>query len=136
MIDKDIDKIAYHTGLKRNEFVLKKINPKTNNIVSIMRTNEDGCVFFNDANGRCKIYSFRPTDCRLFPLDIEINNGDYYWTLFKHKVCNLDDVYFRLLNEYKIEALENFKDHLFDYATYPVPGMEIVGYKTLNKIYP
>lgn len=32
--------------------------------------------------GRCTIYARRPLDCRLFPLDIIEQDGDYWWCIF------------------------------------------------------
>lgn len=39
------------------------------------------CVFL-DPKGKCSIYERRPLDCRLFPLDIIEEGGDYYWCVF------------------------------------------------------
>jgi Fe-S-cluster containining protein len=41
----------------------------------------DRCVFL-DREGKCSIYDLRPLDCRLFPLDIIEENGEYYWCVF------------------------------------------------------
>lgn len=43
--------------------------------------NHDKCPFL-DRNGKCKIYEMRPLDCRLFPLDIIEENGEYFWCVF------------------------------------------------------
>jgi len=43
--------------------------------------NHDKCPFL-DQNGKCKIYEMRPLDCRLFPLDIIEENGEYFWCVF------------------------------------------------------
>ncbi len=40
------------------------------------------CAFLNEA-GKCKIYSLRPLDCRLFPLDVIESDGAYYWCVFQ-----------------------------------------------------
>ncbi|MGA9998012.1 MAG: YkgJ family cysteine cluster protein [Pyrinomonadaceae bacterium] len=39
------------------------------------------CVFL-DQKGKCSIYAQRPLDCRLFPLDIIEEDGEYYWCVF------------------------------------------------------
>jgi Fe-S-cluster containining protein len=39
------------------------------------------CAFLN-GEGKCSIYDIRPLDCRLFPLDIIEEDGDYYWCIF------------------------------------------------------
>lgn len=41
----------------------------------------DRCTFL-DKQGKCKIYDIRPLDCRLFPLDIIEQDGEYYWCVF------------------------------------------------------
>ena len=41
----------------------------------------DKCAFL-DREGKCRIYEMRPLDCRLFPLDIIEEDGEYYWCVF------------------------------------------------------
>lgn len=41
----------------------------------------DRCTFL-DEHGRCRIYDLRPLDCRLFPLDIIEEGGEFYWCVF------------------------------------------------------
>lgn len=38
------------------------------------------CKFVNEC--KCNIYSKRPLDCRLFPLDIIEEDGKFYWCIF------------------------------------------------------
>ncbi|HEV7859050.1 MAG TPA: YkgJ family cysteine cluster protein [Pyrinomonadaceae bacterium] len=39
------------------------------------------CAFLGP-EGKCRIYEMRPLDCRLFPLDIIEEQGEYYWCVF------------------------------------------------------
>ncbi len=44
--------------------------------------NHQACVFLDRQTGKCRIYEARPLDCRLFPLDIVEQDGEYYWCVF------------------------------------------------------
>lgn len=131
----DVDEIEYYTGLDRKDFTVKKINPHTGNEVYIMQTKTNGgCAFLDSKNGKCRIYSFRPIDCRLFPLDIQYVEGKYYWALFGYNRCSITQDDLKCLLEYREEALELFGDEILDFATIPVPGMEEIGYKLLMEV--
>lgn len=44
--------------------------------------NHKCCAFLERRTGKCRIYDIRPLDCRLFPLDIVEEGGEYYWCVF------------------------------------------------------
>ncbi|HEX8737695.1 MAG TPA: YkgJ family cysteine cluster protein [Pyrinomonadaceae bacterium] len=44
--------------------------------------NHNRCAFLDRQTGKCRIYDARPLDCRLFPLDIIEEDGEYYWCVF------------------------------------------------------
>ena len=125
----DIKQIEYYTGLQKGQFAFEKKNPVTENTIFVMQIIEsNGCVFFNRDDGKCQIYSFRPMDCRLFPLDIEVKDFNYYWALFKYDKCRTTGVDLKSLLKYKEKALIILDEELHEYATYPVPGMKKIGY--------
>ena len=139
----DIAQIELHTGLGRDQFAVQRKNPVTNNLILIMRTNgKEGCIFFNKNKGKCEIYSFRPIDCRIFPLDCRIfppdsQNADaqYYWALYKFKKCSgLSKKDLSSLIEYKETVRRILGDEMHDFATYPLPEMERIGFKKLLKL--
>lgn len=139
LTEHDIKQIEYFTGLRKEQFTVERENPVTGNIVFIMDTVEnEGCIFFNKNKGRCEIYSFRPIDCRLFPLDcISSSNKvktDYYWALYKFERCRLSKKDLSSLLEYKEEALKLICSEIHDFATYPLPEMEKIGFKKLLKV--
>jgi len=129
----DIEKIEYFTGLKKEQFANEKKNPVTGNTMFTIKTKEnEGCLFFDEEYGKCRIHSYRPMDCRLFPLDIRMREGNYCWALFKYKRCRIKKHDIISLLEFRDKALLILGDELRDYATYPVPGMEKIGYKILK----
>lgn len=135
----DIRQIEYFTGFKKEQFAVKKNNPLTGNTIFVMQTLEkEGCIFFNKFTGKCQIFSFRPIDCRLFPLDftvvIERGKTNYYCALYKYKECKLFKDDLSVLLKYKNEAIQIMAGELHEYATYPVPEMERIGYMILQKI--
>lgn len=46
-----------------------------------MRLNNNKCIFL--INGRCSIYQYRPTDCKLYPFDIIKKDSKYYLILYQ-----------------------------------------------------
>jgi Fe-S-cluster containining protein len=136
----DIKQIEYFTGLREEQFAVERENSVTGNVVFIMNTIEnEGCIFFNKNKGKCEIYSFRPIDCRLFPLDCisgSKKKTDYYWALYKFERCKLNKKDLSSLLEYKEKAIRNIGDEIHDFATYPLPEMEKIGFKKLVKVKP
>jgi uncharacterized protein len=131
----DIKNIEYYTGLHRDQFATAKINEATGNRIYMMQTSVGhGCIFFDHTSGKCEIHSFRPMDCRLFPLDIEYVDGKYHWALFKYTECKVSKMDLKSLYAYTDEALRLLGDELHEYATLPVPGMSEIGYKLLKEI--
>lgn len=132
----DIQQIEYFSGLKKEQFAMKRVNPITSNVINLMQTSpRQGCIFFNNRTGLCDIYAFRPVDCRLFPLDIRFVQNRYHWALFKYSRCGNDvEKDLSQLIQYSTDALEILRKDIHDYATFPVPGMERVGYKLLREI--
>jgi Fe-S-cluster containining protein len=137
LLKKDIDNIEYSTGLSSDAFAVKRLNPHTGNFVFIMKTHKrGGCVFFNQKTGLCDIYNCRPIDCRLFPLDIRRINSQYYWALFRYPRCLgsiSDDI--KDILKFRNDALSYLSEDILDYATFPVPGMEKIGYNILEEIH-
>jgi hypothetical protein len=84
----DIDRISKKTGLLEDDFAIKKKGYEK--FIRLMRFKNNSCLFFDNATGKCKIYDFRPLDCQLFPLDIDIREGKYSWILYTH--CDLRDI--------------------------------------------
>jgi Fe-S-cluster containining protein len=135
LTQKDIEKIVFYTGLNRADFVKEIPNPNTGNIISIMKTKpHSGCVFFNSETAKCMIHSFRPIDCRLFPLDIKLIDNKYYWSVFNYNECGAkdEDILHHVENAETI--LNSIISEIKDYATYPVPGMDEIGFIPLKQI--
>lgn len=131
----DIENIQYFTGLKIDQFAIRRTNPVTGNTFHKIKVKPNqGCVFFDQNEGKCEIHAYRPMDCRLFPLDIEFRDGKYYWSLFRYVYCNLSKDDWNHLMEYKDIALQILGSELHDYATNPVPGMVKVGYQILTEV--
>lgn len=67
-------KEEYTPHLKNFGKSIKEIN----SVAIIMDLNH--CKF--EKGYRCKMYSDRPLDCRIFPLDIIEEDGKYWWCIF------------------------------------------------------
>lgn len=131
----DVHRISRVTGLPDDDFSEPRLNPATGKYVVFMRTQPGtGCVFFDHESGRCTIYKHRPIDCRLFPLDIEFDDGVFYWALHNHDSCRLKSNDVRSLIRYGECAIQQLTGVILDYATVPVPGMNAVGYTRLRPV--
>ena len=65
------------------ETFLKKIDPESGRPYFQLGTGGcTGCNFFDPESKMCTIYKFRPLDCRLFPLDIDIQENALVWIAY------------------------------------------------------
>lgn len=138
---KDIDQIEKVTGIQKENFTIEKTNPNTGSVVYFMKTLKDkGCIFFNGKDGKCEIYSLRPFDCKLFPIDCRSFKGEndnqeaYYWSQYKFKKCKLTKKDKSNFNKYKEASTLYLGEEIHDFATYPLPKMEEIGFKKLFKV--
>ncbi|MCE7741622.1 MAG: YkgJ family cysteine cluster protein [Candidatus Heimdallarchaeota archaeon] len=65
----DIDRIEEKTNIE-NWYTTIEFNQKTANVVA-KKNDTDDCFFLSD-NGLCGVYDYRPLDCKLFPLFVQI----------------------------------------------------------------
>ena len=94
-----------------------------------MRASRDGgCGFHDPRSGRCNIYAARPVDCRLYPLDIALIDGSYYWILRRY--CDITDADLKNLIAFGEQILPQFRDRLRDYATVAVDGMDSLSFRS------
>jgi Fe-S-cluster containining protein len=90
--EREIRKIEDRTGLQRENFVVEKKYNNGKRLYFLQYTQKGHCIFFDQYSStykKCKIYSFRPMDCRLFPLDVDLQNGDLI--LIKYNICKGSD---------------------------------------------
>jgi Fe-S-cluster containining protein len=130
LLPDDITAIAETTGLNEDEFVEHRVNTITGNAVSFVKTPESvGCRFHDVKSGRCNIYNARPLDCRLYPLDIMLIDGRYFWILREYCRISTEDI--KSLLAYGQAILPFIKDQLHDYATIPLETMDSHPYQII-----
>ena len=84
----DINNIIARTGLRREDFVTL-MKGKNGRMVEVIRRKRNGsCMFFNEEKGKCRIYELRPSDCRLFPLCLAVEDGKLVWVV--NEYCKFD----------------------------------------------
>jgi hypothetical protein len=129
----DIKAISELTRLHETEFVEARINPETGNSVLFVSPPEgSGCRFHDTASGNCTIYSARPIDCRLYPLDILFKDGSYYWILWQY--CEITQNDLEALLVYGEAMLPLITEHVHDYATVPLETMDNNPYQIIRQI--
>jgi Fe-S-cluster containining protein len=67
---------------KEEKDIIRKYNKSIKRINNTFWMLDEKCKFYNQEKERCSIYSIRPFDCRLFPLDIIKKNNKYYWCIY------------------------------------------------------
>lgn len=67
--------IKIRNFISKNDFY-KKIS---DNLFQL-KVENDKCIFYK--NGKCSIYNYRPTDCKLYPFDIIKDGLNYYLVLY------------------------------------------------------
>ena len=114
----DIENIVKETGLQESDFV-DNVSISGSNI-KVIRTKGcgSGCMFFDDETRRCKIYSSRPLDCRLFPLDVA-KEGEKYYLILYTDVCPIDaDLISESIQPVMDKILPLLKDYIREYSTF------------------
>lgn len=94
----------------------------TRSLKTLIQSRSLTCPFFNINSHTCDIYPRRPLLCRLFPLDIYYDRGEYFWILY-HKFCALSSlmrgkIQAIVLNQVEKQVLPCFShDELILYST-------------------
>lgn len=129
----DIIQIEKGLGLNPDAFSDLRLNPNTGNKVRFLKTNPNGGCGYLDS-GRCIIHSFRPVDCRLFPMDIRKLDGENKWVLYHFQHCELSESDLSLLKSQMPPALTILGNEVDDYASVPVPGMINLRYMIISSL--
>ena len=72
-------RIERETGLRAEDFSEPAMD--TGSQCSVIVARPDGRCRFLNGEKMCAIYQWRPADCRLFPFEIAMIDGDYYWVV-------------------------------------------------------
>ncbi len=85
----DIARLKEATGREESSFVRTEVVDGAT--AKFLRFKGDGssCVFFDDRLSRCTVYADRPTDCRAFPFDLDLEDGRLYWIKYEFGDCAL-----------------------------------------------
>lgn len=119
--------------VNNNKF-LTKSNIHGREIIQIKKKdNSTHCIFFDESHG-CKIYPDRPFDCKMFPFDLEVINGELYWIIYS---CNpqsswtwTEDFLQKLENDPTIKENKNLEN----YAIMPNKKTEELPHTVLRKV--
>lgn len=80
LTNEDVKRIQKRTKLEIEDFSRKRnIDGQK---IRFLRRKKDGSCFFLDSENKCSIYKDRPVDCRIFPLDIDVQDGIYKWIYY------------------------------------------------------
>jgi len=91
-------------GKASNEF-LKEVTVNGKKIKAIKKKNDsNNCVFWDESKRLCSIYEKRPFDCRAYPFDILLVDGEYHWIVYS---CNVESDW--TWTEEYLQFLENDK---------------------------
>lgn len=75
------------------------------------------CTFLKDA--KCSIYPIRPIDCQLFPFDVHIISGEFYWILWEFPCTIVNKTNKEeYLAFFEKSIVPSFKKHLKEYSEF------------------
>jgi Fe-S-cluster containining protein len=117
LTERDIAGLIKLTGLHEQDFVDRKVVGGLR--AAFLKFKQDGsaCVFFDDASGRCSVYGARPTDCRLFPFDLDVVEGKLNWIKYQLQACALqEEPPTGLIDALEAMALADLGDDALTYA--------------------
>jgi len=140
----DVERIKEATGMDESEFAIEsvrggsigtpsRLDTQPLGHIKQMRTKPSGhgCMFFNEETRLCNIYSARPLDCRLFPLDIIREEGKIYLILHT-ELCSINhavlDAYVQYAQAHLIPLI---KPHIREYTTI---NMELITHRKWQKL--
>ena len=86
---RDLFALSQKLGRPPETFASIRRHPESDKHMWQMILNTDGYCTFLTSEKRCSIYSFRPLDCRLYPLDVTYENGKFYWIVYAYDRCKL-----------------------------------------------
>jgi len=102
----DIETIEASTDLKATSFADTNTSASGQEFLQMRKGANGKCRFYDESRSRCNIYGVRPTDCKLFPLDIKKLGGEYRWILYES--CPLESG----VSENAIEEMVNTAEEL------------------------
>lgn len=85
----DIETIEQGTGIPQKAFALPGQNSSGQTFYQMRAAQNGKCIFYCEETKKCRIYEHRPLDCRLYPLDIDIQDGRFVWIAYK--TCPIKD---------------------------------------------
>lgn len=131
----DIDLIKSNLSLAEEDFIAYRRSSITFKKMTLLKNGQrNGCIFFDKIKGRCKIYEYRPLDCRLFPLDIEKIEDKYFWILYDY-ICPISKKeVVNLLKLGKTYFLPAVKNELEEYATLEMKLSELKRWKIVEPL--
>ena len=127
VFNEEIEEIERFSGIDREEFLQTGRYPQDWPYQTLKHEGLSGCYFHRD--GRCKIYSVRPLDCRFFPFDIiEDDEGNLNWIVYID-LCPVDFDY--------RESFQKLKGFLIFQEIWrcPTPGGEPLGWNQTDTSY-
>ena len=85
----DLATLRHALGVARDDISNTRPHSLTGEPIRQAIPNKDGYCSFLTTEHRCRIYQYRPLDCRLYPLDIRWENGKWYWMVYVWEECPL-----------------------------------------------
>jgi len=94
------------------------------------------CPFLTD-NQLCRIHTFKPIDCRLFPFDMVVDNGKFFW-IIREIDCQIpknEDNFEEYLKDFEENIIPDFESHLEPYALFRFDELaEMFSYRILREV--
>ena len=94
------------------------------------------CVFLAD-NQLCKIHKIKPIDCRLFPFDLILEDGKFFWIIreIDCQIVENEDNFEEYLRNFEENIIPDFEHYLEPYAIFRFDELaDMFGYRVLREL--
>lgn len=127
----DKRRIEDHLGQNARYFTQVEFDRESSERLTCIKTRpEGGCIFYKDH--RCQIYSVRPFDCRIFPLDIFKMGRCFYWIIYT-TFCR-ETLNYNVLRDYGENLLQDYKVDIEEFASRMDVSPPSLQFKILGKV--
>lgn len=102
--------------------------------------NKMNCSFpctYLDKNGLCEIHKKRSLDCKLFPFDIKLVNGEFFWKIWEADcpIAKKSGNYESILRDFEKTIIPKLKECLNEYEQFRLKELESkYKYRILRKV--
>jgi Fe-S-cluster containining protein len=83
LTESDLVTMERDLKLSRDQFAIARTDSRGHLFHQVRTSVKGRCMFYIEEKRKCGIYEHRPIDCKLFPLDIAVQEDDFVWITYQ-----------------------------------------------------